>query len=158
MRYVPNTSVILIIQNSGLGNTVNPLVSLAAPEVYSVPMLLLIGWRGEPGKRDEPQHMLQGQITSQLLGKCILLYCSNWAFLHLTHDFSIMCLNTKLCMGRGREKKVCSSKKICFLKVLVDINLHKQEIDSVPECIYPHAFIIVTLDYFLVYDPCLKFC
>jgi len=73
MRYIPNTSVSLVAQNSGLGNTVNPLVSLAAPEVYSMPMLLLIGWRGEPGKRDEPQHMLQGQITSQLLGKCIFL-------------------------------------------------------------------------------------
>lgn len=97
MRYVSNTSVILTIQNSGLGNTVNPLVSLAAPEVYSVPMLLLIGWRGEPGKRDEPQHMLQGQITSQLLGKYILLYCSYWEFLHLTHDFIKMSLNTKLC-------------------------------------------------------------
>jgi len=58
---------LVYLQNSGLGNIVNPLVSLAAPEVYSVPMLLLIGWRGEPGKRDEPQHMIQGQITSQLL-------------------------------------------------------------------------------------------
>lgn len=71
MRYALNTSMVFIVQNSGLGNTVNPLVSLAAQEVYSVPMLLLIGWRGEPGKRDEPQHMLQGQITSQLLGKYI---------------------------------------------------------------------------------------
>ena len=44
----------LVAENSGLGNTVNPLVSLAGPEVYSVPMLLLIGWRGEPGKCDEP--------------------------------------------------------------------------------------------------------
>ncbi|XP_069694195.1 phosphonopyruvate decarboxylase-like isoform X2 [Periplaneta americana] len=58
---------LVYLQNSGLGNIVNPLVSLAAPEVYSVPMLLLIGWRGEPGKRDEPQHMLQGQVTSRLL-------------------------------------------------------------------------------------------
>ena len=73
-RNIPNKSVSLVAQNSGLGNTVNPLVSLAAPEVYSVPMLLLIGWRGEPGKRDEPQHMLQGQSTSQLLGKCIFLF------------------------------------------------------------------------------------
>ena len=62
------------IQNSGLGNTVNPLVSLASPEVYGVPMLLLIGWRGEPGKRDEPQHMLQGQITARLLGKHIISF------------------------------------------------------------------------------------
>ena len=64
----------LVAQNSGLGNVVNPLVSLAAPEVFSMPMMLLIGWRGEPGKHDEPQDMLQGQITSQLLGKCIFLF------------------------------------------------------------------------------------
>ncbi|KAJ8865609.1 hypothetical protein PR048_033129 [Dryococelus australis] len=58
---------LVYLQNSGLGNTVNPLLSLAAPEVYSIPMLLMIGWRGEPGKRDEPQHMLQGQVTPGML-------------------------------------------------------------------------------------------
>ena len=47
------------LQNSGLGNAVNPLVSLTHQEMYSIPMLLLIGWRGEPGKRDEPQHRIQ---------------------------------------------------------------------------------------------------
>ena len=51
------------LQNSGLGNTVNPLLSLAHPEVYGVPMLLLIGWRGEPGVTDEPQHVAQGRLT-----------------------------------------------------------------------------------------------
>ena len=55
------------LQNSGLGNTVNPLLSLASPGVYNIPMLLLIGWRGEPGKRDEPQHQLQGQYTPGIL-------------------------------------------------------------------------------------------
>lgn len=58
-----------IHQNSGLGNIVNPLMSLAVPSVYSIPMLLLVGWRGEPGKRDEPQHMIQGQATPGILGK-----------------------------------------------------------------------------------------
>nr|CAD7264349.1 unnamed protein product [Timema shepardi] len=58
---------LVYLQNSGIGNTVNPLLSLAAPEVYSIPMLLLIGWRGEPGKRDEPQHILQGQVTPGML-------------------------------------------------------------------------------------------
>lgn len=43
-------------------------MSLAVPGVYSIPMLLLIGWRGEPGKRDEPQHQIQGQATPGLLG------------------------------------------------------------------------------------------
>ncbi len=51
------------LQNSGLGNIVNPLMSLCSPSVYSIPMLLLVGWRGEPGKRDEPQHRTQGQST-----------------------------------------------------------------------------------------------
>jgi phosphonopyruvate decarboxylase len=51
------------MQNSGLGNAVNPLTSLADPEVYRVPMLLVIGWRGEPGVTDEPQHIKQGRVT-----------------------------------------------------------------------------------------------
>jgi phosphonopyruvate decarboxylase len=55
------------MQNSGLGNAVNPLTSLADPKVYSIPMLLVIGWRGEPGIKDEPQHVMQGQITEQQL-------------------------------------------------------------------------------------------
>jgi phosphonopyruvate decarboxylase len=55
------------MQNSGLGNAVNPLVSLADPDVYSIPVFLLIGWRGEPGVKDEPQHKKQGKITLALL-------------------------------------------------------------------------------------------
>lgn len=51
------------MQNSGLGNAVNPLVSLADPEVFKVPMILVIGWRGEPGIKDEPQHVKQGRVT-----------------------------------------------------------------------------------------------
>ena len=56
------------MQNSGLGNTINPLVSLASAEVYAIPMLLLIGWRGEIQEgdcqiKDEPQHSLQGKVT-----------------------------------------------------------------------------------------------
>jgi len=58
---------LVYMQNSGLGNSVNPLLSLADPEVYSIPMLLLIGWRGEPGKKDEPQHIKQGKVTIDLL-------------------------------------------------------------------------------------------
>lgn len=42
-------------------------MSLAAKNVYSIPMLLLVGWRGEPGKRDEPQHRVQGQATPGIL-------------------------------------------------------------------------------------------
>lgn len=55
------------MQNSGLGNTVNPLTSLTDPQVYAIPCLLVVGWRGEPGVKDEPQHIKQGAVTlSQL--------------------------------------------------------------------------------------------
>ena len=55
------------MQNSGLGNAVNPLASLMDAQVYQLPCLLVVGWRGEPGVHDEPQHVKQGQITlSQL--------------------------------------------------------------------------------------------
>jgi phosphonopyruvate decarboxylase len=55
------------LQNSGLGNVVNPLTSIADPEVYAVPMLLIVGWRGEPGVKDEPQHVKQGRVTPAML-------------------------------------------------------------------------------------------
>lgn len=58
---------VVYLQNSGLGNTVNPLISLADEDVYSIPMLLMIGWRGEPGVHDEPQHVKQGKITLSML-------------------------------------------------------------------------------------------
>lgn len=58
---------LVYMQNSGMGNALNPLVSLADREVYSIPVLLLIGWRGEPGTSDEPQHVKQGRITLDLL-------------------------------------------------------------------------------------------
>ncbi|WP_342350595.1 phosphonopyruvate decarboxylase [Clostridium neonatale] len=58
---------LVYMQNSGIGNAVNPLVSLADKLVYKIPMLLLIGWRGEPGKKDEPQHKKQGIITVELM-------------------------------------------------------------------------------------------
>ncbi len=55
------------MQNSGEGNIVNPLLSLVDEDVYKIPMLLIIGWRGEPGKHDEPQHVKQGKVTLSLL-------------------------------------------------------------------------------------------
>jgi phosphonopyruvate decarboxylase len=58
---------VVYLQNSGLGNTINPLLSLADPDVYSIPMLLIIGWRGKPGVKDEPQHITQGRIQPALL-------------------------------------------------------------------------------------------
>jgi len=58
---------VVYMQNSGFGKTINPITSLADSEVYSIPMLLMIGWRGEPGKKDEPQHKKMGRVTLPLL-------------------------------------------------------------------------------------------
>lgn len=55
------------MQNSGEGNTVNPVASLLNEKVYGIPEIFIIGWRGEPGVHDEPQHIFQGEITKELL-------------------------------------------------------------------------------------------
>lgn len=55
------------MQNSGMGNAANPLISLMDKDVYHMPVLLIIGWRGEPGQHDEPQHVKQGKVTIPLL-------------------------------------------------------------------------------------------
>ena len=69
-----NKLPLIYMQNSGLGNIINPLLSLADPEVYSIPMLLLIGWRGEPNTKDEPQHKKQGRVTIDLLNSMEIPY------------------------------------------------------------------------------------
>ncbi len=58
---------VVYMQNSGEGNIVNPVMSLLNEKVYNIPMIFVIGWRGEPGVLDEPQHIYQGEATIQLL-------------------------------------------------------------------------------------------
>jgi len=66
--YLASEKIPLVyMQNSGFGNTLNPLLSIADDAVYGIPMLLLIGWRGEPGVKDEPQHVRQGEVSEALL-------------------------------------------------------------------------------------------
>ncbi|MBO5164121.1 MAG: phosphonopyruvate decarboxylase [Ruminococcus sp.] len=59
-------AAVVFMQNSGIGNAVNPLLSLADKYVYNIPMLLIVGWRGEPKVKDEPQHIAQGRLTREL--------------------------------------------------------------------------------------------
>ena len=58
---------VVYLQNSGEGNIINPMASLLSDEVYAIPVIFVIGWRGEPGIHDEPQHIYQGKVTIQLL-------------------------------------------------------------------------------------------
>ena len=65
---------VVYLQNSGLGNIVNPVASLLNGKVYGIPCLFLVGWRGEPGIHDEPQHRFQGEITLGLLEQMEIPY------------------------------------------------------------------------------------
>lgn len=58
---------VVYMQNSGQGNVINPVASLLNEKVYAIPMIFVIGWRGEPGVHDEPQHIYQGEVTLRLL-------------------------------------------------------------------------------------------
>ncbi len=58
---------VVYLQNSGEGNLVNPAASLLHRQVYGIPVIFVVGWRGEPGVRDEPQHVFQGEVTLKLL-------------------------------------------------------------------------------------------
>ena len=58
---------LVYMQNSGIGNALNPIASLLHKDVYSIPALFVIGWRGEPDVKDEPQHVFQGKITTSLM-------------------------------------------------------------------------------------------
>lgn len=92
-HYLSTGKVALVyMQNSGIGNAINPLISLADASMYSIPLVLLIGWRGEPGKEDELEHRKQGHVTLPFLDMLDIPYkilsrekenmyeSLNWAF------------------------------------------------------------------------------
>lgn len=79
---------LVYLQNAGIGNAINPLISLANPEVYGTPMLLLVGWRGQPGTRDEPQHMVQGRLMTPILEAADV----PWTTLPPDFDDAVTCL------------------------------------------------------------------
>ena len=58
---------VVYMQNSGEGNIINPVASLLCDKVYGIPVIFIIGWRGEPNVPDEPQHIFQGEVTLKLL-------------------------------------------------------------------------------------------
>lgn len=58
---------VVYMQNSGIGNIINPVASLLNDKVYGIPCIFIVGWRGEPGLHDEPQHVFQGEVTLRLL-------------------------------------------------------------------------------------------
>ena len=100
---------LVYMQNSGLGNTVNPLLSLADEKVYALPMLLMVGWRGEPGVKDEPQHVKQGEVTLELLEAMQVPYV-------------VLAAEEEEAIGQVREmtKKACEESRPCALVIRKD--------------------------------------
>lgn len=88
------------LQNSGLGNTINPLVSLMSEAVYNIPLLMIIGWRGEPGIKDEPQHNFQGQITVDMLN------IIGVKVIEISNEMSIEAVNEKIIIAHEHLKKM----------------------------------------------------
>ena len=97
------------MQNSGLGNAVNPLASLMDPEVYAIPCLLVVGWRGEPGVKDEPQHKKQGVVTLEqleILGIPYRILSPDTSYESFLRDFSELCAE----MGHGKTAAIIVRK------------------------------------------------
>lgn len=90
---------LVYLQNAGIGNAINPLVSLAHPGVYGIPMLLLVGWRGQPGNTDEPQHLTQGKQMEPLLEAMEF----PWTTLPRDPDQAIACLDEALRVAKTQS-------------------------------------------------------
>ena len=107
---------LVYMQNSGLGNALNPLLSLTDPLVYKIPLLMLIGWRGEPGVKDEPQHLKQGQLTLPLLEnlgiKFAILPDSNEKALRILNDAKLYMQETNEPFALVVRKGAFSSYKV----------------------------------------------
>lgn len=103
------------MQNSGLSNAINPLISISHKKVYSIPSLLIIGWRGAPGLHDEPQHLTKGLITKDLLKLLGIKFC----LLEKKTDFNKL---SKLIDYSEQNKTpvACLIKKETFLKTKID--------------------------------------
>ena len=93
---------VVYLQNSGQGNTINPLLSLADHDVYSIPLLLLIGWRGEPSTKDEPQHVKQGKVTVSLLEAMDI----PWRVLSPEPEAARRCVNELLAIATSESRPV----------------------------------------------------
>lgn len=95
-NYLASGNIPLVyMQNSGLGNAINPLLSIADVKVYSIPILIMIGWRGEPGLKDEPQHIKQGEVNEEMLRSMQIPYLIIDGTTNIDHALTQAILKTK---------------------------------------------------------------
>jgi len=137
------------LQNSGLGNAINPLISIAHKKVYAIPLLLLVGWRGAPGQKDEPQHLAKGKITKKLLNNLDIKFCeikNNKDFIELKkliiyskkNNKPVACLVKKGVFYNLEKKSVFSNKKGISREIFINHLL---------ECIKKNTKIVASTGY-----------
>ena len=139
---------LVYMQNSGLGNAINPLLSIADKKVYSIPIVLMIGWRGEPGIGDEPQHEVMGSITKELL-KLVKI-----PFLIVDKNFKLKKLDELIKICKKEKKPVAllvksnsfSSKNKSKFKENNKI-LRYDFLETFLSCIHPNDKIFSTTGY-----------
>lgn len=141
----------LYMQNSGLGNAINPLSSIAHPKVYSIPMLILIGWRGADKEKDEPQHKVKGKITKkilQLLGIkfCVISTSRDLSKLGKLINFS---KRKKVPIACLIKKNILKEKKSTKKKITSNKNKISRELflSNLMMCLDKNAKIISTTGY-----------
>ena len=116
------------LQNSGLGNAINPLSSICHKKVYSIPILILIGWRGSPSYKDEPQHEVMGKITKKILNLLKIKFCvlKNEKDFKSLNKLIINCKKNKEPVACLIERKVFVKKKE-ILNNYKDLNLTRSD-------------------------------
>lgn len=120
------------LQNSGLGNTINPLLSIAHKKVYSIPIIMLIGWRGHPNHADEEQHLAQGKITKDLLR---LL---NIKFIEINK-------NNDLCKIKRLTDYALKKKMVVAILIKEKLKIKKKLIDNKESNKIDRSFFLKTL-------------
>ena len=135
------------MQNSGLGNAINPLTSLVDKEVYSIPVLLIIGWRGEPGVKDEPQHIKQGAITLkqlELLGIPYLVLGADSELENVLDETFSVLRKTNAPVALVVRKNTFSAYKRKKIKVTADTFKRENAIRQILEMADPDDLVIST--------------
>lgn len=122
---------VVYMQNSGEGNIINPLASLVDKEVYNIPVLLVIGWRGKPGIHDEPQHVKQGKVTTSLLEAMGIPYAvlakeEDKASIQIKNAIESM-QKTKECYALIIEKDTFDNYQLSAVSSNLELSLSREE-------------------------------
>ena len=140
---------VVYMQNSGEGNIINPLASLTDPDVYNIPVLLVIGWRGKPGVHDEPQHVKQGKVTTGLLNVMGIDYTvlskdEDKAEAQIKKAVAYM-QATKQCYALVIEKDTFDNYQLSTVNSQLELSLSREEaIQTVASYLAPKDCIVST--------------